>query len=69
MPKIRIWKTTKNIYITRYKHSEDLEGEGIIVDVGDEWYDWLKKEQPRSMVNMYQNMLLHTYQSSNRRAK
>lgn len=63
MTKIRIWKTTKRISITRYHHSEDLEGEGIITDVGDEWYGWLKKEQMKSPVNPYQNMLNHQYQS------
>ena len=63
--KIRIWKTTKRISVTKYHHSTDLDGEGVVVEVGDEWYEWLKKAQPSSGYDEYQNLLWAEYQSSN----
>jgi len=64
MPKIRIWKTTKRVYVTRYHHSEDLEGEGIVTDVSDDWFHNLKTVHPRSGTDIYQNMLNHQYHGS-----
>ena len=64
MKKIRIWKTTKQVTVTRYYHSTNLEGDGKIHTVTDEWYEWLKKAQPSSGYDEYQNLLWAQYQCS-----